>query len=573
MISASALVGSGYFGPVSSAGRQVLQRIFVTVRDREWREIVPQKWECEVHDEDRRATITARHTSQSLDFEWNGELQFSPNEQGLEFSIRGKALRDMEVCRLGLVILHPLPFMIGAQVHALGPGGEQSFMVEKEIYPQRIVDRLPTAMTEPFTQLRIERTDFGVLELNFEGELFEMEDQRNWGDASFKTYCNPLRMGYPRSIAEGTTIAQRVQVLFTPAKARSRAATSRVPGTAPEWVSRVVAGRFPAIGREWVVESHKLSPARAMWDHVHVDIPSNGRVHGLAEVLTEPAGTQFQLGIGIESGNGFSSDLVEILSSLTAGISRVLLFGPGVGLPSTRDVNSFRDILRQASRTAVPVLAATRGHYVELNRGLPYRAPVSGVAFPLTGTVHNDDAGAIGENVLTIRDMAHTARHLFGRDDVVVTPLALNYPRREPQEFPQKILAPWLAATLIHAAIGEVTAITLGKDVLSALAEVRAGYTRDFLEDLTQCAGAHVDLLDTAVSQGLHAAMLTTPQQGRRILAANVAAHSRVLSLAGVGVPSGPGRDALTRDPVLVRGVNVTIPAWSVVWFGRTRVH
>ena len=29
-------------------------------------------------------------------------------------------------------------------------------------------------------------------ELAFEGDIFEMEDQRNWTDASFKTYCTPL---------------------------------------------------------------------------------------------------------------------------------------------------------------------------------------------------------------------------------------------------------------------------------------------------------------------------------------------------------------------------------------------
>jgi hypothetical protein len=76
-----------------------------------------------------------------------------------------------------------------------------------------------------------------------------------------------------------------------------------------------------------------------------------------------------------------------------------------------------------------------------------------------------------------------------------------------------------------------------------------------------------------AASAGLHAAVLTTPQQGRRILVANPTERGRVFSLAGVGVPSEPGRDALTRDPVLVRGVYVVIPAWTVVWFGRTRTH
>ena len=34
----------------------------------------------------------------------------------------------------------------------------------------------------------------------FNGETFEMEDQRNWTDASFKTYCTPLSLPYPIKI-------------------------------------------------------------------------------------------------------------------------------------------------------------------------------------------------------------------------------------------------------------------------------------------------------------------------------------------------------------------------------------
>ena len=33
--------------------------------------------------------------------------------------------------------------------------------------------------------------------IRFEGDLFEMEDQHNWTDASYKTYSTPLRIPYP----------------------------------------------------------------------------------------------------------------------------------------------------------------------------------------------------------------------------------------------------------------------------------------------------------------------------------------------------------------------------------------
>src|SRR6185295_16382542 len=87
---------------------------------------------------------------------------------------------------------------------------------------QPIVHGVPGAMTEPFSQLGIERESFGSLHFSFSGDLFELEDQRNWGDASYKTYCTPLRKGFPRKVASGTEIGQSVAVRFTPAPAFPR---------------------------------------------------------------------------------------------------------------------------------------------------------------------------------------------------------------------------------------------------------------------------------------------------------------------------------------------------------------
>ena len=52
-----------------------------------------------------------------------------------------------------------------------------------------------------------------------EGDTFEMEDQRNWTDASYKTYVRPLALPWPYTLAKGTVIEQavRLSVHGTPA--------------------------------------------------------------------------------------------------------------------------------------------------------------------------------------------------------------------------------------------------------------------------------------------------------------------------------------------------------------------
>ena len=42
-----------------------------------------------------------------------------------------------------------------------------------------------------------------------EGDTFEMEDQRNWTDASYKTYVRPLALPWPYTLAGGASSIRR----------------------------------------------------------------------------------------------------------------------------------------------------------------------------------------------------------------------------------------------------------------------------------------------------------------------------------------------------------------------------
>lgn len=50
------------------------------------------------------------------------------------------------------------------------------------------------------------------VDLSFEGEVFEMEDQRNWIDASYKTYCRPIARPLPYVIPAGETVHHRIRL-------------------------------------------------------------------------------------------------------------------------------------------------------------------------------------------------------------------------------------------------------------------------------------------------------------------------------------------------------------------------
>ena len=92
--------------------------------------------------------------------------------------IRAEAPFDTN--RTGFVILHPLDGFAGTEVlvdHASAP--RRHLMIPAQISPGQPVFDMRAITHAPVQGLTVET--------RFEGDIFEMEDHRNWSDASFKT--------------------------------------------------------------------------------------------------------------------------------------------------------------------------------------------------------------------------------------------------------------------------------------------------------------------------------------------------------------------------------------------------
>src|ERR1051326_645347 len=114
--------------------------------------------------------------------------------------------------RAGLHLHHPLASTVGRGYHwgkgrSSGPGTFPAV-----IHPQlRDRDRyLP--MIGPFRRLVIGTGPRTRLTMDFAGAQFETEDQRNWTDASFKTYGPPMDQQEPRWHEAGSVIRQTVLI-------------------------------------------------------------------------------------------------------------------------------------------------------------------------------------------------------------------------------------------------------------------------------------------------------------------------------------------------------------------------
>ena len=460
------LIRANGFGPFYHDGQEMLRRIFVTVRDGNWCEVSPTEWQCRPNEAERIIDVSARHRSELVDFEWQGRLQLSGDGRELNFEVRGEAKKTMDVCRLGLIILHPVDWMAGATLTTRGPEGEQRLQVPASISAQPILDGMPQAMTKPFSSMTISHPRRGRLELKLAGELFELEDQRNWGDASFKTYCTPLKLGFPRRVRAGTEVMHRLEARLDPlpmgCTSRGAPAERGLNLSRVTKIGRVAPAPFESMhSYDWMIG----------WDHIRVDWDGldDHRLDGLVARL--PRGVSLKIGAAAEEASGLDPQLVTWLNRHATQISALIVSDPTRPLPTAAGIKRMRDILRGTAASQIPLLASPTGYFVELNRQQPFELEVDGVAFPLSSTVHGGDVETILDNAHAVGDVVEAARRLTAKKCVAISPLALYVPPRADSScFPKRLIMPWLATLIAQASSAGAESITLAADVIDRLA-------------------------------------------------------------------------------------------------------
>ncbi|TIP86368.1 MAG: hypothetical protein E5X63_12115, partial [Mesorhizobium sp.] len=186
---------------------EVLRAIAYIVRDRDWGTYEPALTDLVI---DQGADTFSVSYSAScvgpegsrLDF--RATIKASADGQ-LVFDMSALPESDFETNRCGFCILHPIAGLAGSPVTVEHTDGS---VVETKL-PHQIDP------WQPFKDLRAITHEVrpGVIaECRMEGDAFEMEDQRNWSDASYKTYVRPLALPWPYVLPAGETVRQTISL-------------------------------------------------------------------------------------------------------------------------------------------------------------------------------------------------------------------------------------------------------------------------------------------------------------------------------------------------------------------------
>jgi hypothetical protein len=158
-----------------------------------------------------RAEFDVRHARGDIDFSWHGTI--AGDESGrIEFLFDGRARSAFPYNRIGICVHHPWRETAGARYRTRTPEGEREGSFPDLIGQQAIVDGAYQALFPAYDRLEVELAGGGSLLFEFEGDLWETEDHRNWTDANFKTYSTPISLGRPAPLEAGQPLRQRLVV-------------------------------------------------------------------------------------------------------------------------------------------------------------------------------------------------------------------------------------------------------------------------------------------------------------------------------------------------------------------------
>ena len=190
---------------VRVGSHEVLRGINAPIRNQNWATIAPKVSNLRVmnYGDNFKVTFAVACQRADIDFRWKGSI--SGNAKGvIEFTFDGEAHSTFKRNRIGFCVLHG-PSAAGRPWLLETVDGKKS----KGRFPKFISPHQPAKKLRAITH----EVATGIhARVEFEGEVFEMEDQRNWTDASFKTYCTPLEIPYPVEVPKGTKISQKIRI-------------------------------------------------------------------------------------------------------------------------------------------------------------------------------------------------------------------------------------------------------------------------------------------------------------------------------------------------------------------------
>ena len=434
----TAELDAGNLRYIRHGGREAIRAISYVVRDELWGTFSPEIRDLAVDETDDSFTVTYSALCSGGEQRFAYRVRITGNADGtLRFESIGTPETDFLTNRTGFVVLHGVEGISG---HAARVTEVDGSVVETR-FPEVIDPKQPIMNIRSLAHQVAPGLEVTCSML---GDTFEMEDQRNWTDASYKTYVRPLGLPHPFVLKAGETIEQAVELRFeetapTPAADAGDATPEIRVAVGAE------AGRVPAIamGLEWHATGAAMARAEQLaglapaylscyFDARHAGAEAMRGFRNVADAF----GWQLALEAvvpGLDNSAQALRSVADMASAAGARFGSVAV-SPAEDLdfviPGTVfDDMSPYDTLYAAAREAFPGSVIGGGNFMyftELNRKPPPFEGMDFVIHPTCAIVHAADDRSVTETVETLPYIIRSGRSLFGDKPYCLGPVGIG---------------------------------------------------------------------------------------------------------------------------------------------------
>jgi D-apionolactonase len=387
-------------------GHRVLRSIRAVVRDGDWKTLPLTVGEITGDAESLEISV------RTIESAFEGSIRATTDGAELAITLDLRATRDVDTNRTGLIVLHP-PQVTGAALRVGHPDGT----TEPTAFPERISAHQPVF---DITSLAWTH-DGAAIDLAFDGDVFEMEDQRNWTDASFKTYNRPLSLPFPYRVAAGEHVVQALRI-------RVQETTDAATPALDDRIRLTPAGPFPTVG---VAAASAPDPAPRVDTIgetllVELDLASRDWRAALARAAASGLALDVRFVLDPAAPEKISDAVAALAGTEIVRATAFHQVSDARHVSDGEAIDLLRTALAAHGRTP-EVIGGSRSHFTELNREL-HRLPddLDGIAVTVTPLFHSADTEQIVESVAMQRLVAEESVARAAGHPVHIGPVSLR---------------------------------------------------------------------------------------------------------------------------------------------------
>lgn len=423
----SVLYENGALRYIKYGENEIIRIIYISLRDKNWGTHVPI-----IHNQKIISSEKSFMIEYDCRYEENGKTIFTWNakitgdEKGkIVFSAHGETINDLLKNRSGFCVLHPIKNTSGESLVVT----HSDMSKEKISFPKAIAPFVPAT---DITKLRWTNNAHEYV-IEMKGEVFEMEDHRNWTDTSFKSYCTPLSIPFPVQLNKGDTIDQ--QIIFYPLDdlaAAHEGVNTEIKLSVDEATEHI----FPLIGTDASTDISSLSKKTILelrkikFDYYTIEVnpEDNNWQDSFSKAIEVLRQLEFDLFVKLKLGDEFESEFTaftDVVVKNKIDVKYLLLVSRDHHFTSQPAIDWAEKEIKKIF-PAVHLGIGTETNFTELNRNRKEARNIDFVSYAIHPQEHAFDNLSLIENVESQSDTVQTAKIIYPNKKIFISPVTLR---------------------------------------------------------------------------------------------------------------------------------------------------